>query len=172
MADFAQIRESYRMRRSGVAKKYAREEQATHERRQRAVGSRRRWECMKDHPTSSFLFVSMLMDRLTSEAPGVPMDDDVCRVYCGESRVQKVYGKSEFHAGQKPINFHSNTLKHYFPYIYLVPPIWFIGTGVFTFFKKQHWQDITRTCCNLSNPSVPTCKNLCQATKFDLKKWV
>lgn len=82
-ADFAQIRESYR--RSGVAKKYARE--ATHERRQRAVGSRWRWECMKDHPTSSFLFVWMLMDRLTSEVPGLPMDDDVCRVCGGESRV-------------------------------------------------------------------------------------
>lgn len=114
-------------------------------------------------------FVSMLMDRLTSVVPGLPMDDDVCRVYGGESRVQEVCGKSEFHAGQKPINFHSNTLKHYFPYIYLFQPMWFIGTGVFALFKRQHWQDITRTCCNLSNPGVPTCKNLCQATKFDLK---
>lgn len=62
------------MWRSVVAKKYAREEQATHERRQRAVGSRWRWECMKDHPMSSFLFVLMLMDRLTSEVLGLPME--------------------------------------------------------------------------------------------------
>lgn len=74
------------MWRSGVAEKYVREEQATYEGRQMAVGSRWRWECMKDHPPGSFLFVSMLMDRLTSEVPGLPMDDDVCRGNVGESR--------------------------------------------------------------------------------------